>query len=53
MYNSIGGLVVENKNGDVQYFPTSKSIRTVDMDRVEEPRQNYSIDNNWTISSIL
>ena len=52
VYNSLGALIAEDENGDVQYFPSSRSVRTLDMDRVDEPQQNYSIDNGWTINSI-
>ncbi len=52
MENQYGTVISTDENGNVQYFPTSSSVRTVDMDRVDDPRQNYSIHNQLEINSL-
>ena len=48
-----GGSIVRNVvDGDVQYFPSRTSLRIVDMERYDDPRQNFTIENTWMINSI-
>lgn len=50
-----GGSQIGNtySNGDVQYISSSSDVDTVSKsDRVSSPRANYSVDTQWTISSI-